>query len=49
MKMTLPEIEIDPKGGFDPKNDIFKQEAFGKKLAILIENAGDNPVIPIQF
>ncbi|WP_073953698.1 P-loop NTPase fold protein [Thalassospira sp. TSL5-1] len=48
MKIKIPEIEISEKMGFDPDLDIFKRKSFGERLANLVENATDSPVIAID-
>jgi hypothetical protein len=48
MKIKIPEIEISEITGFDPDLDIFKRKNFGERLANLVENATDSPVIAID-
>jgi len=48
MKLILPEIVISSNQGFDREIDIFERKQFGERLANLIENASDNPVIAID-
>ena len=48
MKVVLPEIEIKSDCGFAPDIDIFSRKEFGERLANLIENSDDNPVIALD-
>lgn len=48
MKLLLPQLELDQQKGFAADIDIFKRKDFGERLANLIENADDNPVIALD-
>jgi len=48
MKLLLPEVELKSDSGFDPEIDIFKRKAFGERLANLIQNSQDNPVLALD-
>ena len=48
MKLLLPEIKIEQNTAFDPQIDIFQRNAFGERLANLIEKASDNPVVALD-
>lgn len=47
MKLTIPELTIDEKEGFE-KQDLFKRKEFGERLACLIENSDDNLVLALD-
>lgn len=48
MKLTIPPLEIADNEGFSSDRDIFSRAGFGERLANLIENANDNPVLAID-
>lgn len=48
MRTLLPKLDIGLKTGFSNDIDIFNRVKFGKRLANLIENANDNPVIALD-
>ena len=48
MKLLLPALDIKPNHGFKLELDIFKRKEFGERLANLIENANDHPVIALD-
>ncbi|MCP4114095.1 MAG: hypothetical protein GY737_01605 [Desulfobacteraceae bacterium] len=48
MKILLPAVEVGENDGFSDKTDIFRRKGFGERLANLIENANDNPVIALD-
>ncbi|WP_299022879.1 P-loop NTPase fold protein [uncultured Photobacterium sp.] len=48
MKIVLPEVEIGSGCGFAQDIDIFKRANFGERLANLIANSDDNPVIALN-
>lgn len=48
MKVVIPELQISDDCGFSAEVDIFKRAGFGERLANLIENSGDNPVIALD-
>ena len=48
VKVTIPDFEIEDGVGFNPETDIFNRSEFGERLANLIENSDDNPVIALD-
>lgn len=48
MKLMVPQLDLDQKKGFAADIDIFKRKDFGERLANLIENADDHPVIALN-
>ncbi|MDH5328269.1 MAG: KAP family NTPase [Gammaproteobacteria bacterium] len=48
MKLTVPPIAIADDEGFTDKNDIFKREDFGKRIANLVENSGGDLVLALD-
>jgi hypothetical protein len=48
MKLLLPELDIKPDAGFDKEADIFNRREFGERLANLVENTSDCPVIALD-
>lgn len=48
MKLMVPQLDLDQQKGFAADIDIFKRKDFGERLATLIENADDHPVIALN-
>ena len=48
MKLLVPQLELDQQKGFAADIDIFNRKDFGERLANLIENADDHPVIALN-